>query len=211
MPLPQPKASVHSENDCAICHKPLILPNYDDDPSEPSFVIDDAELRCGHHFHQSCIIEYAAASEEARRRCALCRANVLSANGDFIVFVRTENGFEGGIDLGQDIDEAAYYKANPEAERAETFLSLMAQMDFDDAEKFLKGEDGPGVSKLSPDVTYPTGGQTAMHMAALNNDVKGVQLLLRYGADKEARDDDGQTALDMAKDVGAKELFTLLS
>lgn len=83
-------------------------------------------------------------------------------------------------------------------------------MDFDDVEKFLKGEDSPGVCKLSPDVRYPTGGQTALHMAALNNDVKGVQLLLRYGADKGIEDEDGQAALDMAKNVGAKEVYTLL-
>lgn len=36
-------------------------------------------------------------------------------------------------------------------------------------------------------------------------------LLLRYGASKGIKDEDGQTALDMAKLVEAKELFTLLS
>ena len=211
MPLPPPKASVCSNEECSICHDPLVVPNNDDNPLNPSYVIDDVELRCKHHFHQSCVIEYAVVSPNARQRCPLCRANVLDANGNFIVVVKTENGFVGQIDLGRDIDEAVYLKANPQAERAQTFLSLMAQMEFDEAEKFLKGDDGQGMGKLNPNVTYPSGGQTAMHMAALNNDVQGVQLLLRYGASKDIKDEDGQTALDMAKLVEAKELFTLLS
>lgn len=48
----------------------------------------------------------------------------------------------------------------------------------------LKGEDELGNGEwLSPDVMYETGQMTAMHMATLNDDVEGVQLLLRYGAD----------------------------
>lgn len=151
MPLPPPKASVHSKNECSICHDPLVIPNNDDNPLNPSYVIDDVELRCKHHFHQSCVIEYAAASPDGRQRCPLCRASVLDSNGDFIVVVKTENGFVGEINLGQDISEAVYLKANPQVERAQTFLSLMAQMDFDDAEKFLKGEDGLEMDKLSPE------------------------------------------------------------
>lgn len=50
-----------------------------------------------------------------------------------------------------------------------------------------------------------------MHMAALNNDTEGVQLLLRYHADKNVEDDDGMTSLDMARSVDAKAVITLLS
>lgn len=212
MPLPPPKASVHSENECSIRHDRLVVPNNDDDPLEPSYVIDDVELRCKHHFHKSCAIDYAiAASHNERQRCPLCHANVLDSNGDFLVGTKTENGFAGQINLWQDIDEAVYLKTNPQAKRTQFFLSLMAQMDFDEAEKFLKGEDGLGTGKLSPDVTYSSGGQTALHMAALNNDLEGVRLLLRYGASKGIKDEDGQTALDLAKLVEAKDLFALLS
>ncbi|KAL6715377.1 hypothetical protein ACLMJK_007643 [Lecanora helva] len=87
----------------------------------------------------------------------------------------------------------------------------MACMEFGEAEKFLKGEDGLGGGlPLSPNVTYETGGQTALHMAALNNDVEGAQLLLRYHVDKEIKDDDGNTALDGAKMVDAKDMIRLL-
>ena len=125
--------------------------------------------------------------------------------------VRTENGFASTMDLGRDIDEHAYLEANPEVRRVQAFLSLMSQMEFEEAEKFLKGEDELGNGrKLDPNVTYETGGTTAMHMAALNDDAEGVRLLLRYGADKEVKDDDGQMALDMAGMVDAKTVIALL-
>ncbi|KAJ8516496.1 hypothetical protein ONZ45_g6196 [Pleurotus djamor] len=200
-----PKAS---DNDCAICHEPLLVPSNDDE--KPSLLIDDVALRCKHHFHWSCILEYALSSPEARNRCALCRQSVLNARGQFIVEVRNEGGFTGGFDFGQEIDEQLYYKENPEAEREMTFLSLMAQGDLDDAEKFLKGEDPGATKKMDPNVCYESGGMTAMHMAALNDDVEGVQLLLRYGADKEQKSEDGHTALDLAEDVDAKRVTSLL-
>ena len=210
MPLPPPKPQMHSEDQCAICHEPLIISNDDDDPSKPSYVIDDLELRCGHHFHQSCVMEYALSSPSARERCATCRANVLDNHGRFMVNIKTENGHAGSIDLGKDIDEQAFLKANPDVARAQVFLSLMAQMDFTEAKTLLDGEDGMGAGKLSPNVTYEFGGQTAMHMAAYNNDTEGIELLLSYGADKYIKDESGQTALDCAKEVEAKDVVALL-
>lgn len=91
-----------------------------------------------------------------------------------------------------------------------TFLSLMSQMEFADAELFLKGEDpdADGVP-LDPNVCYESGGMTAMNMAALNDDVEGVELLLRYGADRGFRTEDGDTALDLARSTGAKGVIAL--
>lgn len=131
-------------------------------------------------------------------------------SGRYLVEIKTENGFVGHIDIGDEIEEQAYLKANPDVERSQGFLSLMAQMDFADAEKFLKGEDGMGQGPLSPHVRYDFGGQTAMHMAAYNDDVEGIQLLLGYGADRACKDEDGQTALDCAKAADAKRVVALL-
>ena len=210
MPLPPPKPSVHSDEDCAICHEKLVVPHNDGNPLHPSYVIDDVKLRCGHHFHRSCVTEYAESSPNARQRCSLCRANVLDHDGNFIVKMTTENGCLGDFDLGAEIDERTYLEAHPDVDRAETFLSLMAQVEFAEAEKFLKGEDGMGEGKLDPNVGYSVGGQTALHMAAVNNDVEGVTLLLRYGADKEMKDDEGWTALRYAQDGDAREVIDLL-
>lgn len=210
MTLPPPKPEIHSEDQCAICYEPLIVPNDDDEPSKPSYVIDDVQLRCGHHFHKSCIMEYALSSPSARERCAMCRANVLDNSGRYIINIKTENGYTGSMDLGKDIDEQAFLEANPDVARAQVFLSLMSQTDFIEAETLLKGEDGMREGKLSPNVTYEYGGQTAMHMAAYNDDIEGIQLLLRYGADKSIKDESGQTALDCAKEVKAMDVIALL-
>lgn len=50
-----------------------------------------------------------------------------------------------------------------------------------------------------------------MHMAALNNDTEGVQLLLCYHTDKNFKDDDGMTSLKMARSVDTQAVITLLS
>lgn len=211
MPMPPPKPEVYADSDCAICHEPLLIPS-DHESLEPSYVIDDVQLRCSHHFHKSCLLDYAVSSHDARERCALCRANVLDNSGAFIVTVRTETGYIGTMELGQEIDEMLYFQAHPEVQRAQVFLSLMSQMEFDEAEKMLKGEDDLGNGeRLSPDVTYETGQTTAMHMAALNDDIDGVELLLRYGADPLLEDESGQTALQMARDQDARKVIPLLT
>lgn len=101
-------------------------------------------------------------------------------------------------------------QANPEAEREMAFLSLMSQMEYSDAELFLRGENPDATGKMDPDVCYKSGRMTAMHMAALNDDVEGIQLLLKYGADKDFKSEDGHTALDMAKAENSKRVIALL-
>ncbi|KAL8689503.1 MAG: hypothetical protein Q9218_004842 [Villophora microphyllina] len=166
MPFPAPKPAVHAQDDCAICHEPLVDSNSNNNPLEPSYVIDDVQLRCGHHFHKSCVVEHALSSPDACQRCAICRSNFLNSNGQHIVTVKTENGHVSSMDLGREINDYKFYEANPDVDRSHTFLSLMSRGGIGDAEKFLKGEDGMGQGRLSPNVTYEFGGQTAMHMAA---------------------------------------------
>ena len=91
------------------------------------------------------------------------------------------------------------------------FLTSMAFMNFSKAEPLLKGEDPDGKGKVDPNACYPRSRVTAMHMAAGNDDVEGVRLLLKYGADKEFKSSDGQTALDIAKQRDAKKVIALLT
>ena len=87
----------------------------------------------------------------------------------------------------------------------------MSQMEFSDAELFLKGEDPGANGRLDPNVCYDRGRMTAMHMAALNDDVEGIQLLLKYGADKDFKSEESETALDMAKAQNSKRVIALLT
>jgi ankyrin repeat protein len=50
-----------------------------------------------------------------------------------------------------------------------------------------------------------------MHMAALNDDVDGMVLLLKYGANKQSKSEDGHTTLDMARKEGSKMVIALLT
>ena len=157
-------------------------------------------------------MEYAQSSQAARAECALCQQNVLNADGDFNVYVQNEGSSSSSIDFGQLIDEEIYLTANPALRRKNDFLSLMSQMEFKPAELFLKGEyEGFEGKGIDPNVCYEGGKMTAMHMAALNDDVEGVKLLLQYGADKNFKAEDGQTALDMAKGQWYDRIVALLA
>ena len=52
---------------------------------------------------------------------------------------------------------------------------------------------------------------TALHFAALDDNVEGIRLLLRYGAERRLVSERGETALDMARRVGAMNAVALLS
>ena len=80
----------------------------------------------------------------------------------------------------------------------------MAQSDYEEAEELLRDRD------VNVNCTYPSGGQTALHMAAMNDDVEGVELLLRYGADKAQLDESGWDAARAARECGAKKVLQLL-
>lgn len=116
----EPTRYTLQNSDCAICHEPLLIPSHHE-PLEASYVIDDIQLRCLHHFHKSCLLEYFASSPGAHERYALCRVNVLNDRGAFIVTVRAETECIGEMDLGCEIDEQLYSQAHPEAQRAQVF------------------------------------------------------------------------------------------
>lgn len=128
-----------------------------------------------------------------------------------MVCARNDGGWEHSFDLNREIDEKLLHRAVPHSGRTEAFLSFMSQMEFGEAEKYLKGEDeNSNGAKLDPNVTYPDGEMTALHMAAMNNDTEGMQLLLRYGADKSLVGD-GKTALGWARELGCQDAVALLS
>ena len=95
--------------------------------------------------------------------------------------------------------------AHPEERFKTAFLSLMAQSEFEDAEKLLTENE------VDVNCAYVPGGQTAMHMAAMSDDLEGIQFLLRHGANPHVKDDSGLTPLDDAKEMDAKRAVALLS
>jgi len=71
------------------------------------------------------------------------------------------------------------------------FLSLMSQIKFLNAKLFFKGEDLDANGKMDFNIYYNSSKIIAMYIAVLNNNIKGIQLLLKYGADKEFKLEDG--------------------
>lgn len=158
-------ASSSTSEACALCDDLLIIPN-PDDPSYPP-IPDDVILRCAHHFHWTCLMDYATSLSSPLTTCPSCHQNVLSpGTNDFIVSINNEGGVIPDFNMGEEIAREAFLENNPEARRTEIFLGLMAQGDLEEAETFLKGEDGDGEwERLSPDVSEE--GNTALHVAAL--------------------------------------------
>lgn len=81
----------------------------------------------------------------------------------------------------------------------------MSQCDYEEAEELLRDRG------VNVNCTYPSGGQTALHMAAMNDDVEGVELLLKYGADKTQLDESGWDAIRAARECEAEKVLRLLA
>jgi hypothetical protein len=111
MPIPpstRPPTAIDEE--CALCNKPLLVPSSNDQTA--SFIIDDVELLCQHHFHMNCIIEDAKSRGDIRDQCALCSEHVLDQDGAFMVTVRNEGGCAGEIDLRNQIEDELFYEVS---------------------------------------------------------------------------------------------------
>jgi len=135
----------------------------------------------------------------------------MNDQGRLIVDVRNEGGLTRGFDLGSEIEEELYLLANPEIRRKDRFFSLVNQGDFAEAEVLLKGEDeDANGEKINPNIRSEGNNMTALHMAAVNDDAENVQMLLRYGADKNLKTTNGETALDLAVRENASEVIAIL-
>ena len=55
--------------------------------------------------------------------------------------------------------------------------------------------------------SYPINGCTALHYAVKNNDKEVVSFLIKRGIDKEKKNLDGLTAIDLARQLGHEDLF----
>ncbi|KAG6817918.1 hypothetical protein H0H87_012386 [Tephrocybe sp. NHM501043] len=204
MPWPEPRPPNYStEDDCAICYERLVIPNTSGETG-PSTIIDDVKVRCGHHFHWSCFEDYDRADDGYRAICPICRQSTLNAEGLLIVDVVNEGGFSGAVNLGEILDQDRWEEKQPEEwKRGQALLSFCQFGELEDAERLLKDEGA------DPNAAYPDG-MTGLHMAALNNAVEWASLLLRYGANKDLKNDQGQTALDYAKSADAGAIVELL-
>jgi ankyrin repeat protein len=138
-----------------------------------------------------------------------------------------------GYDLGADLEEEEAMDANPHLKRERAFLELMKIQDHELAEKLLSGTDDADGDESSTSYVQlmlnsyevlccflgpvdvncrnDVDGQTALHIAAFNNDKDGINLLLRYGADKMTQNSSGQTALDLARRYNSINVIALLS
>jgi len=139
-----------------------------------------------------------------RARCPMCRGHTLNADGRLFASVRTENGFVGAIDLGDDLDRSQFEDSQPESwKKGQALLGLCQCSEYEEAEKLLRDEG------VDPNSAYEDG-TTGLHMAALNDSVEWASLLLRYGADKNRKTGSGATALDYARDAKAQNVIDLL-
>ena len=114
--------------------------------------------------------DYDRADPSNRARCPMCRGNTLNADGRLFANVRTENGFVGAIDLGEDLDRSQFEDSQPESwKKGQALLGLCQCSEFEEAEKLMRDEG------VDPNSAYEDG-TTGLHMAALNDSVEWASL-----------------------------------
>ncbi|KAH7888466.1 hypothetical protein F5I97DRAFT_701708 [Phlebopus sp. FC_14] len=169
--------STSTADACIICFEPLSI--LSDDEEGPVFITDDVELRCGHHSHWTCLMDWARTPDIDRTSCPQhnpeCGQSTLDSTGRFIVNVTNEGGFTNGFDFGEVLDEEDFLEKNPEQQINRAFHDLIAQGEYEAASQLI--EQGADVN-----CTYGKEGLTAMQKAMLVGDTRGVEFLQSKGA-----------------------------
>lgn len=73
-----------------------------------------------------------------------------------------------------------------------------------------KSHPNDSVKKLDVDEREPSRGQTALHLAAANNHVECVRVLLQHGASVRVADKDGETPLALATRLKCEDVAGLM-
>jgi hypothetical protein len=172
--------------------------------------------------HHGSFEDYDNASSENRFKCPLCRGNTLNEDGLLIVDIVNEGGFTGGFDLGRELDEERWRDAQPETwKKEQALLELCQEGEFEEAEKLMRDDH------VDPNAAYP-GGTTGLHMAAYDDDIEWASLcasfflilvlytltpdaVLKYSANKELKNEEGDTALDCAREAKSQGVVDLLT
>ena len=195
-------------DDCAICREPLCVPTHDAGLLPTSII----ELACSHRFHLDCLsTNVLTASDATFDKCPYCRASAFHAQGKYVVIECAKGGYGRYISLPEYIEQTVSLKAKLDVKRRAEFLDAMKAECYETAERYLSGDDVHGHGqKLDPNVKTESG-DTAMHSAALYNRVEGIRLLLRYGAEKNIRNNKGETPLNWAQTRVSRDAIALLS
>ncbi len=64
--------------------------------------------------------------------------------------------------------------------------------------------------KIDIDKQGPYNGYTALHDAVWQNNIETTKVIIDAGANLEIKSNDGQTALDLAKSKGRKQIVALI-
>jgi len=188
-----------SSETCISCHEALTILD-EDYPLEPGLV-DDVELRCGHHYHWSCFAEeYSAegATLTTKAQCPSCMQDI-TTNGKLLVTLRNEGGEQPNTDIGTLLEEEEFYDQNPEMKEVRAFLEFCAEGDEDEVREMLAA-----TPELVNRQDHETG-QTGLHVAVMNGREEIVGILLEHLVDRRVTDAGGKTAYQLAVDMGATE------
>ncbi|KAF8471256.1 hypothetical protein BDZ91DRAFT_518837 [Kalaharituber pfeilii] len=187
---------------CESCTDPLVftagdigIVNGDGSTRGGVRVVDDIELICGHHFHWSCFSD--AYTSGRKTTCPHCEANIIDGRTNkLLVTMRSDRGEQTSYDLGTKLEEQ---NSNHELKRMRDFLDLCSTGD-NRAILSMLGED----PSLLAAQDFETA-QTGLHFAIRNKCYDTAILLLARGADRNARDNDGKTFIDLARLLDAPE------
>ena len=86
-------------------------------------------------------------------------------------------------------------------------LSFMKGAETGNLELIKEALQKSSLDFMTLNFSYPINGWTALHYAAKNNDKKTFDFLVAKGIDKSKKNLEGLTAMDIAKQMGHKEIY----
>ncbi|CAH0059288.1 unnamed protein product [Clonostachys solani] len=182
---------------CKTCNEALVFRLDDDDDDNDMQVPDDLELRCGCHFHWSCLLDQAQTVALALK-CPSCgtylpeneagpsSTNPLLPTAGTAILARYTN--EGGVDPSLDIlpsiTEEAYLASHPETQPARAFHVMCGEGDPEAIVELLSSlsdtddEEELGVLSVLRYQDPLAGMKSALHLAVERGQQEVAMLLL---------------------------------
>ncbi|KAF7307528.1 hypothetical protein MIND_00547600 [Mycena indigotica] len=173
---------------CGLCSYPPI-PTPASSDEIPGFT-----TLCGHYFHYGCYMNKLLTTPFDLRKCCPTCSLIMTRNE--VYWVQIESG-GAWTNISQAVEDRFVLVRQA---KQQIFLDMLNVRNLPIVIALLEDPEPVDVNLMTRE------GFTALHLRAMANDLAGVDLLLRHGANREIKSGVGLTALEYANQNNANQV-----